>query len=428
MINTSINDNRLCEQAKPLSVVLAMVCFYIFLIIERPWESIRYLEGFPIERIFAIIMIIVAFMCDRFKIISSPTNKWVYGLLLLHFILAPFAFNAGHAVDQGTEYAKMVVLYLLMLSVSDDGESLNIMVKAFVFSMMIYVIHSLWEYHNGRMVWRMGISRMVGVDKTYSDPNSFGASVVLSLPFVYTLFRYELRPWLRKSYFVYFVLAVVCVVLTGSRSASVALVFLLILWSILQKGERKIKIMAFVFTSLIILWFNIPAEKQMRLRTIWDENAGPANAQKSADGRVHGLEAGWKMFKDAPFTGVGAGGKNFIGYRISRLDGIPEQAHNLFGEILGEFGAGGILLFAGLVVAMVRCCLTTRSYMVKMENVETFSHALAGAIFVSIVLLLLLGLAGHNFYRPMWLWLAAWTGGLMRLMDKPVSIVIAEKE
>ena len=89
-------------------------------------------------------MIIVAFMCDRFKIVSSPTNKWICGLLLLHFFLASFAFNTGTAVDQSIEYAKMVVLYVLMLSVVDDEESLNILVKAFVFSMMIYVMHSLW--------------------------------------------------------------------------------------------------------------------------------------------------------------------------------------------------------------------------------------------------------------------------------------------
>ena len=410
-----------------MSVVLVIVCIYMFLTIERPWESIRYLEGFPIERIYAIIMIIVAFLCDRFKITSSPTNKWIFGLLLLHFFLAPFAFNTGAAVDQGIEYAKMVVLYVLMLSVVDDEESLNVVVKAFVFSMMIYVMHSLWEYHNGRMVWRMGISRMIGVDSTYNDPNSFGASVVLSLPFVYTLFRYEMRSWLRKSYCGYFVLAVLCVVFTGSRSASIALVFLLILWSMMQKGKKKLYILALVFLSLSVVWFNMPAEKKVRIRSIWDENAGPANAQQSTEGRIYGFEAGWKMFKHAPFTGVGAGGKNFIGYRMTYLDGIPEQAHNLFGEVLGELGAGGVILFIGLVVVIVRCCLNTRSYLLQMGNIEVFSYTLAGAIIVSVVLLLLLGLAGHNFYRPMWLWIAAWAGSLIRLVSEKKSSVAEEE-
>ena len=430
MINFSISDDKNIsyEQTRPISVVLVMVCIYIFLFIERPWESIRYLQGLPIERIYAIIMIIVAFMCDRFKIISSPTNKWVYGLLLLHFFLAPFAFNTGAAVDQGIEYAKMVVLYVLMLSVVDDEESLNVVVMAFVFSMMIYVMHSLWEYHNGRMFWRMGISRMIGVDSTYNDPNSFGASVVLSLPFVYTLFRYEMRSWLRKSYCGYFVLAVLCVVLTGSRSASIALVFLLILWSMMQKGKKKLYILALVFLSLSVVWFNMPAEKKVRIRSIWDENAGPANAHESTEGRIYGFEAGWKMFKHAPFTGVGAGGKNFIGYRMAYLNGIPEQAHNLFGEVLGEFGVGGILLFIGLVVLIVRCCLNARSLLFQMGNVEVFSYSLAGAIIVSVVLLLLLGLAGHNFYRPMWLWLAAWAGSLMRLTSVKTSVVASDKE
>ena len=101
------------------------------------------------------------------------------------------------------------------------------------------------------------------------------------------------------------------------------------------------------------------------------------------------------MFKNAPFTGVGAGGKNFIGYRMAYLDGIPEQAHNLFGEVLGELGAGGVILFVGLVVVIVRCCLNARSLLFQMGNVEVFSYSLAGAIIVSVVLLLLL-----RFGRP----------------------------
>ena len=46
------------------------------------------------------------------------------------------------------------------------------------------MLHSVWEYKNGRHVFRMGISRLVGVDKTLGDPNSFGASIVYSLPFL----------------------------------------------------------------------------------------------------------------------------------------------------------------------------------------------------------------------------------------------------
>lgn len=418
-------ENKSHEPSKPLSVVLVMVCFYVFLCIERPWESVRYLEGLPVERVYAIIMIIVAFMCDRFKIISSPTNKWVYGLLSLHFILAPFAFNTGYAVDQGTEYSKMVVLYLLMLSVVDDEKSLNIMVKAFVFSMMFYSLHSLWEYHNGRYQWRMGISRMVGVDKTYSDPNAFGASIVLSLPFVYALLCSETKVWLRKLYYGYFALGVVCVVLTGSRSSFVALLALLLIWAAAQQGSRKIYLLAASIVAISVLWTVMPAEKQNRIRTLWDKDAGPENSAESTEGRLIGWKVSWRMFKRAPLTGVGAGGDNFVGYRMAnKIDDegqeAPLQPHILYGQVIAEFGVGGLILFAGLVVAIFRCCVLARSHLFKIGSTESFLYSLSGAIVVSLLLLLVLGFAGHNFYRPLWLWLAAWSGALYKFSNEMI--------
>jgi len=398
-----------------------MVCIYLFLFIERPWESIRYLEGSQIERIYAIALVVTAFMAGRFKIISSPTNKWVYGLLALHFILAPFAYNSSFAADQGIEYAKMVVLYLLMLSVVDDEDSLKLLIKAYIFTMMFYTLHSLWEYHNGRHVWRMGISRMVGVDSTYSDPNAFGASLVLSLPFAFALFRSETSSKLRKLYFGYFGTVVLCVVLTGSRSASVALVFLLLLWALLQQGKRKIAILAVTLLALGTVWISMPAEKQERIRSIWDEEAGPANAHSSTDGRRLGFLAGWEMFKRAPFTGMGAGGKNFVEYRKNLLDGIPEQPHNLYAQVLSEFGIAGAFFFIGLVASIWRCCLKVRQHYLPSVLTSSFYSDISGAIIVCLVLLLLLGLAGHNFYRPLWLWLAAWAGCMIQMMNQGIG-------
>lgn len=421
MTHSDTHDQySMSEPKQALPVVLLMTCIYLFLFIERPWESISYLQGIQIERYFALILIIVAVFKQKFVITRSPTNKWVYGLLALHFILAPFAFKPDAATDQGIEYAKMVVLYLLMLSVAtDDDESLKVLVKAYVITMMLYAVHSLWEYHNGRHEWRMGISRMVGVDVTFGDPNAFGASIVLSLPFAYCLLRFEMQKWMRCLYYGYFVLAVVCVVLTGSRSSFICMLFTLLIWVIMQQGKRKLVMLATAVLLCIVVWHVMPQEKQERIRTLWDSEAGPANAHESAEGRVVGFKVSWKMFKQRPYTGVGAGGSNFIGYRMANH--IDEeghesatQAHNLYGEVLAEFGIWGVILLGGLAASIGKCCVAARRQLATLNANATFPYALGGAIITCLLLLLLFGLSGHNFYRPMWLWLAAWSGALLR--------------
>ncbi len=424
-----VRIDNINKQVAPQSVVLVMVCVYIFLAIERPWESISYLQGIPIERPFAILMIVVAFLAGKFRIVSSPTNKWVYGLMALHFVLAPFAFYPSSAVNQGFEYSKMVLFYLLMLSVADNEESLKLLIKVYVFTMMFYMIHSLWEYHNGSYVWRMGISRMIGVDDTYGDSNTFGASVVFSLPFVYALLRTETITWHRRLYYVYFVIAVVCVVLTGSRSAFVVFLFLNLLWVVSQKGKRKIAILAVAIFAVFFIWTFMPVEKQNRIRTLWDKDAGPKSALTSAEGRLDGLVVSWKMFKQAPFTGVGAGGENFIGYRLAnQIDEADHrsasQAHNLYGEVLAEFGVFGVMLFVGLIFSIRKCALFVwRSEAIQVIKKTDFCYWLSCAVIATLLLLLLSGLAGHSFYRPLWLWLAAWSGALLNIVKQKNTLV-----
>lgn len=407
------------KSVKPLSFLFVMVCIYLFLVIERPWESISYFEGFLIERTFAVAMIFLALLSGRLKIVSSPMNKWVYGLLALHFILAPFAFNSGYALAQGGEYAKMVILYLLMLAVVDDEESLRILIKVYIFAMMFYVTHSLWEYHNGRHDFKMGITRMLGVDDTFNDPNAFGASVVLSLPFVYALLRSESNRLFRCCYYAYFALALICIVLTGSRSSSIALVFLLLLLAAAQKGKKKVFMFFSVLIAISIVWVGIPDDKRDRIKTLWDKNAGEAGAHMSAEGRLIGWQVSLRMFKREPFTGVGAGGKNFIGYRMANnIDNpgqeSPHESHVLYGEILAGLGVFGMILFGGLVISILK---STSRLMTRFNTPlgEAFSCRLSGAIIATLLLLLFLGLGGHNFYRPLWLWLAAWAGSLLRI-------------
>ena len=89
-------------------------------------------------------------------------------------------------------------------------------------------------------------------------------------------------------------------------------------------------------------------EHKNRFKSIWDPTAGPMSAHVSALGRMQGLEAGITMFKRFPFTGVGI--NNFIEYRVSHIDGIPLNAHNLYGQILGEVGFMGAFSFSLMVL------------------------------------------------------------------------------
>lgn len=411
MTNADIIAAENCLDETPVkkySAMLLIVCFYMFLTIERPWESISYLHEVKVEKIFAVIMLIAAFASGRLRLRGVATDKWVLLLLALHFVLAPFAYITSAAVDQGIEYAKMAVLYVLILSCCDDEADLRIIVKAFVVAMGIYVLHSFWEFTNGRHTYRMGIVRMLGVGSSYSDPNTFAASIVLSFPFAWVVFKTEISSWMRRAFIAYGLLGVMCIILTGSRSGMLALLLLVLLIVMSKKGVRRWKLAILMGLTIMLVWSFMPQDKRERIRSVWDDNAGPANAHQSTHGRSLGYHAGLEMFYRNPVTGIGAGGNNFIAYRTSQVDGIPEQAHNLFGEVLGEFGLPGAIAFAGLVTCSLRLFWKTRKLEIERNGSISYLQRLSGAGLVTVALLVFLGFGGHNFYRPLWLWVAAW--------------------
>src|SRR5262249_49915616 len=121
------------------------------------------------------------------------------------------------------DYFKIFVFYGLLVVVVHDERNLKRLALALLVVMTIYLGHSFREYLGGRHVYTMRIARMVGVDTTMGDPNSFGATIVYILRFVVP-FWMEHRT-LRWRLFLggYVALSILCIGLTGSRSAFVGL-------------------------------------------------------------------------------------------------------------------------------------------------------------------------------------------------------------
>lgn len=406
---------------------MILLCFYIFILTDRIWESISILNGCRIQLVSALLMIFVSYINGKIYFRKSTTNFWIFSILIYHFLSAPLAFSPIDAFDQGIEYFKLVLVYIIMLCCTDDKVDLYIILNAFIISMVLYSVHSFSEFLNGRYVYRMGIIRMVGVGQLYSDPNGFGASLVLSIPIVLFLLKTIKIKFLRVIYFFYLLLIPICVTLTGSRSSFIAMLLSLILWIIYTKSfKRKLIPAAISLIVIVAIWQMMPFDKQNRIRTLWDDNAGPQSAYESSEGRMYGFLISMKMFKQNPIIGVGAGGTNYIKYRES-IGETPYQAHNLYGEVLSELGIIGGFFWLGLLLTIYRNCAAPKKYFKDChQSVELINM---GNSFISIMILLLfLGVGAHNFYRPHWLFLAAWSSSLemiskMKLKESQTTLL-----
>lgn len=380
--------------------MIYLMLFYIYLSIHRPMEIWKSLGDLRPELIFFTIMSAAWTVAP--KKIRFPALLFAITAMALAFVascvLSPWAEKAEVV---GKNYTLVVVFALFMATAIRDEHALYKLLTAFMVVMALYMMHSVWEYKNGHHVFRMGIARLIGVDTTLGDPNSFGASIVFTLPFLSFFWNHWGRGMKRWLIGLYLLLAVGCVLLTGSRSSLLGVV----VWGGTLLMQTRHKTVAAVLLCVLAAssWFVLPDSLKTRFETIIDPSVGPANAAESGQGRIQGLILGVELLNRFPLTGCGPGA-----WRPAT--GSPIESHSLYGQCMGELGMFGVVTFGGLVITLAMH-LRKLKRLSKNDGpaADASLFALAKAMQASLFLLLFLGLFGHNLYRYNWAWYCAFT-------------------
>lgn len=391
---------------------------YLSLVIIRPWEELfPWMAEMHFERLYVIFMLVTVLFAQRKQPVMSFQSAMVLAFSLAMLICCYTAYNFSMAWDVYYMYLALLLFYFVLLTVVHTPYSLVFTLAFYIFVMALYLGKSQWEFWvHGQHRYDMGVVRMVGIETSYGGPNALAMSIVVSLPFALFLWRHRkefiaLWPekWAKRySLFlkIYGLLALCSLVMTNSRSGMVSFVVFLLLLFVSKKGFfKKIGYVVAGLIFLLLLWQILPAENQGRIRTIWAPEEGPANAKVSADGRIEGFKAGMDMFFQHPVTGVGLG--NFVAYRVNHLDGVPLQAHNLAGQIMGELGLVGTIPFLLMVFATFGSCRRIKRMARERMREPGFWVDFATACRDSVLLLFFTGIFGHNMLRYNWLWAAA---------------------
>lgn len=373
-----------------------MLIGYMFLFIHRPFEIWPVLGDIRLELLYMLVTGIVWLAFPGKRWLPNPLHVGIAGFaaaMLLCWLASPWSGETYEIVEK---WFKLLVFYAMLVTVIHDEASLKKVVLAFLVVMFMYMSHSLWEYANGRHEYRMSIVRMIGVDRTLGDPNSFGASIVYGLPLVVPFWCCARSRLMRGFVVAYLGLSAVCIVLTGSRSSFLGLLIFgaVTVW---YSRHRWVGLTAGVL-AVPVLWAAVPGSLQTRFETIIHPEVGPANAQVSAEGRLEGFYKGIDLWGEYPLTGCGPGAWKMA----SRL---KLESHNLYGQLVGEMGLLGAGAFAVLLGGFWwNARWIRRTFEDNPEWNSQFPVLLSRAVTVAVFLLLLEGNFGHNLYRFTWLW------------------------
>jgi len=379
--------------------MLWLLIGYIWLFVHRPFEVWPWIGELRVELVYISIVGAIWACAAKKKLPSNPLHfafAFFAMTLLVCCLLSPWSEECMPPLEA---YCKLLVFYVLLVTTVSNEYALRKVTAGFLAAMSLYMLHSLREYLSGRAIYRMGISRMVGVDTTFGDPNAFASSILLSLvlvPALWVTCRQKRARWLLAGYTC---LALVCIAFTGSRAAFVGL----LLWAaiVIARSRWRWQMAAAALAAAPILWCALPDQLQNRFETIVNPEAGPKNAQMSADSRIESLAIGWDLFQEYPLTGVGPGG-------WLKATGRKIFSHNLYAQLMGEMGAAGLVAFAVVLVCLAINIRAVRSaYRQNPHWDRDFLYYLCQGLGVGFLLLLFEGNFGHNLFRYHWLWYAA---------------------
>jgi O-antigen ligase len=368
----------------------------MFLFLYRPFEIWPALGEIHLERIYMVGAIGAVLLNPRRRWIANAQNRAYAAfaiVVLLSWLVSPWMSRGDVRVEN---YLKLLVFYPLLISTVAEEQALRRVVVGLVGVTGLYMAHSLREYLNGRNIYAMGISRMVGIDRMEADPNSFGTSIVYVLPLLALLWEDRPSRRLRLGLWAHLGLSVVCILLTGSRSSLLGLLFVVGVLVGRHRQRGRLTVLLGVVAPLI--WFALPGSLQNRFMTILDPSVGPANAQESAEGRRQGFWLGLTLWQKYPVLGCGPNA-------FMAATGSPIQSHNLYGQLTGELGTLGVLAFAAILACFwsnIRAIRT--AYRAHPDWPRDFLYHLAGAVGLSVLLLLLLGNFADNLFRYTWVW------------------------
>lgn len=370
-----------------------------------------------------MICLLIALLLWRGKryVHHSITTAFIAFFLVICFSNL-IAYHPPAAIRETEEYFKLMVLFFVIILTVRNENDFRLFIIGFIAIMGIYIGKSLWEFLlNDRHVYRMGIRRLTGIDETYSDPNTFAASIVYSLPFAWALWKSDASKWIRIALSGYGLMSAVAILFTGSRSGMVSLLLFAMLVLLQGKGKKIFGAVALVIVVLSA-WQFVPEEYKLRYFTIVDDSIS-ASATASAEGRIEGLRNGIRLFVNSPLYGWGAG--NFP-YAVETIEVFNRmQSHNLYGQLVSDLGLFGLISFSAICWMIYstngRIQKTARKITPERGG-SVIIPAMSTACLNTMILLLFLGNFGHNLYRYTWLLI----GAILVLGQSLISKQVAE--
>lgn len=397
----------LAFEGQPPSNATLWLIGYAALFLVRPWEvMVPSLEVFRLETV-GILILLVRCMGGRDAQFDLAAFAPILALVGSMLIVSVTSFDWAESYETVEQVIRITLFAACAVATLRTAADLRAFCFGWIAIMAAYEFKAVWEYVvYGRGSYMMGLFRMIGIEDSHGDPNTFAGKAVLLVPFMVLIFTTAKRS-LEKWFVVgCFALGGAVVVLTGSRGAMLCAVFAGLLYLLFSR--RRFQALALALVVGVLAAVLLPDSIRERYETLLDPESNES-AKASADGRWIGMRKGIDLFKMRPVVGVGPGvfpdSSDHVGALPYEIVGL--NSHNLLGQLLGEHGLVGAIGFGLFLGGLLSAALALRRAPVRAGPAAHFYMQLGTTGLISIALLLFQGIGSHNLRSYNWFWMGA---------------------
>ncbi|MDD3654590.1 MAG: O-antigen ligase family protein [Desulfotomaculaceae bacterium] len=315
----------------------------------------------PFKALFGLAVLTLASLI--YKITVRPRFRFYLTPLLipllLFFVIMFYATVTSVSFwDSASEFLIPVtgLIYLLVIiNTFDNRDKLNNLIFCVAAAGLITAGYAIYQYYTGASVVEL---RKEWVDLTqnpeiknrayavFENPNLLAQYLVLLATLTLGAAFNAVRTGQRLFYAATFALAAFCLVLTWSRGGWLALVAALLIFAVFK---NKLVIHLLVIAG-IMAYSAMPQAIISRLSTITSLK-DTSNAY-----RLDTWFSAWDLIKTHWETGVGLGRKAFARVYYTHMinSNVVPHSHNLYLQLISEFGILGLAVFCWLFLGIFR--------------------------------------------------------------------------
>lgn len=377
------------EQLRGIPFSLATILFFcIFGVTLFKEKKIQFCKTSLDTPLLSLMVItILSAIVTILRLSYAPLRFVILKLIdSLQYIFLTFPEDRFDSAIHNSSVILIGILFFYYLSsqIKENGKLRDRVLSAFLLSSGIIGFYGLIQFIFGWNLleyWKIISPNLTRINSTFTDPNAYGAYLVLVLPvtLVYSIESQGIKKW---KYILLCFLLLSNLLCTASRSAwfsfILSLVFLLLVLAFTKIRDnipskfiqQHFKAMAFIILAIILFcvvsgnFITKPSyiSDFRKHKSYWDVFLFSTNVQSNPDlilkNRLPLWYAAINMWKYQPWTGIGIGSysfwvENFVpqgSYLFMRII----NAHNYYLQLLAELGLIGFVLFLWTIQIIFR--------------------------------------------------------------------------